>query len=205
MEDLNTSDYEFVWTANGVHWAGRFFDSLDELRDFAGDLVSANEENPAFKFYGRRFEVMDACDMLDRGIRPERVRLTRFEEGDEGAEPVLSGKRRDFVAERLIHLIRLIEDVYKRQVRTVSGVASTPTLRVRVELMAARAPGAITPITGTGRICCAMRRPAAVAVLQAITMILMSRSASQRPAWRTNERTSSSERTPYGQRLVSPT
>lgn len=110
MEDLNTSDYEFVWTANGVHWAGRFFDSLDELRDFAGDLVSANEENPAFKFYGRRFEVMDACDMLDRGIRPERVRLTRFEEGDEGAEPVLSGKRRDFVAERLIHLIRLIDE-----------------------------------------------------------------------------------------------
>lgn len=105
MEDLNTSDYEFVWTANGVHWAGRFFDSLDELRDFAGDLVSANEENPAFKFYGRRFEVMDACDMLDRGIRPERVRLARFEEGDEGAEPVLSGKRRDFVAKRLIRLI----------------------------------------------------------------------------------------------------
>lgn len=84
MKDLNTSDYEFVWTANGVHWAGRFFDSLDELRDFADDLVSANEGNPAFKFYGRRFEVMDACDMLDRDIRPERVRLARFEEGDEG-------------------------------------------------------------------------------------------------------------------------
>ena len=46
-----------------------------------------------------------ACDMLDRGIRPERVRLARFEEGDEGAEPVLSGKRRDFVAKRLIRLI----------------------------------------------------------------------------------------------------
>lgn len=83
MKDLDTSDYEFVWTANGVHWAGRFFDSLDELRDFADDLVSANEGNPAFKFYGRRLEVMDACDMLDRGIRPERVRLARFEEGDE--------------------------------------------------------------------------------------------------------------------------
>lgn len=105
MKDLNTPDYEFVWTANGAHWAARLFDSLDELRDFAGDLVSANEENPAFKFYGRRFEVMDACDMLDRGIRPERVRLARFEEGDEGAEPVLSGKRRDFVAKRLIRLI----------------------------------------------------------------------------------------------------
>lgn len=105
MKDPNTSDYEFVWTANGVHWAGRFFDSLDELRDFASDLVSANEENPAFKLYGRRFEVMNTCDMLDYGIRPERVRLARFEEGDEGAEPILSGKRKDFVAKRLIHLV----------------------------------------------------------------------------------------------------
>ena len=90
-------------------------------------------------------------------------------------------------------------------VRTVSGVASTPTLRVRVELIAARAPGAMTPMTGTGRICCAMRRPAAVAVLQAMTMILTSCSASQWPAWSTKARTSSSERTPYGHRLVSPT
>lgn len=105
MKDLNPPDYDFVWTVDGEDWNGELFDSLDELRDFAGDLVSANEGNPAFKFYGRRFEVMDACDMLDRGIRPERVRLTRFEEGDEGAEPVLSGKRRDFVAKRLIRLI----------------------------------------------------------------------------------------------------
>lgn len=105
MKDLNPPDYDFVWTVDGEDWNGELFDSLDELRDFAGDLVSANEGNPAFRFYGRRFEVMDACDMLDRGIRPERVRLARFEEGDEGAEPVLSGKRRDFVAKRLIRLI----------------------------------------------------------------------------------------------------
>lgn len=105
MKDLNPPDYDFVWTVDGEDWNGELFDSLDELRDFADDLVSANEENPAFKFYGRRFEVMDACDMLDRDIRPERVRLARFEEGDEGAEPVLSGKRRDFVAKRLIRLI----------------------------------------------------------------------------------------------------
>lgn len=64
MKDLNPPDYDFVWTVDGGGWDGRFFDSLDELHDFAGDLVSANEENPAFKFYGRRFEVMDACDML---------------------------------------------------------------------------------------------------------------------------------------------
>ena len=49
---------------DGGDWDGRLFDSLDELPNFAGDLVSADEENPAFKFYGRRFEVMDACDML---------------------------------------------------------------------------------------------------------------------------------------------
>lgn len=84
MKDLNPPDYDFVWTVDGEDWNGELFDSLDELRDFAGDLVSANEGNPAFKFYGRRFEVMDACDMLDRGIRPERVRLARFEEGGRG-------------------------------------------------------------------------------------------------------------------------
>lgn len=85
MKGLNQPDYDFVWTVDGEDWDGRLFDSLDELRDFAGDLVSANEGNPAFKFYGRRFEVMDTCDMLDHGIRPERVRLARFEEGNEGA------------------------------------------------------------------------------------------------------------------------
>ena len=84
MKELNPPDYDFVWTADGEDWDGRFFDSLDELRDFAGDLVSANEGNPAFKFYGRRFEAMDTCDMLDHGIHPERVRLARFDEGDEG-------------------------------------------------------------------------------------------------------------------------
>lgn len=83
MKALNPPDYDFVWTVDGEDWNGELFDSLDELRDFAGDLVSANEGNPAFKFYGRRFEVMDACDMLDRGIRPERVRLARKEEVDE--------------------------------------------------------------------------------------------------------------------------
>lgn len=105
MKDLNPPDYDFVWTVDGENWKSELFDSLDELRDFAGDLVSANEGNPAFKFYGRRFEVMDTCDMLDHGIRPERVRLARFNKEDEGAEPVLSGKRRDFVAKRLIRLI----------------------------------------------------------------------------------------------------
>lgn len=102
MKDLNTPDYEFVWTANGVHWAARLFDSLDELRDFAGDLVSANEENPAFKFYGRRFEVMDTCDMLDHCIRPERVRLARFEEGD---EPALAEEGRGQAKRALLGLI----------------------------------------------------------------------------------------------------
>lgn len=64
MKDLNPPDYDFVWTVKGGDWDGRFFDSLDELRDFASDLVIANEENPALKFYGRRLEVMDACGML---------------------------------------------------------------------------------------------------------------------------------------------
>ena len=80
--------------------------------------------------------------------------------------------------------------------RTVSSVASTPTFRVRVVLIAARAPGAITPITGTSSVCCATVSAAAVAVLQAITMILTSCASSQRPACRAKVRTSFSERGP---------
>ena len=83
-------------------------------------------------------------------------------------------------------------------------VASTPTRRVRVLLIAARAPGAITPMTGTSSTCWAKRKAAAVAVLQAMTMILTSCFDSQRPACSANDRTSSSVRVPYGQRLVSP-
>lgn len=73
------ADYDFTWTTDGENWKRRLFGDLDELRDFAGDLVGANEENPEFKFYGRRSEVMDTCDMLDCCIRPERVRLARFD------------------------------------------------------------------------------------------------------------------------------
>lgn len=78
MKDLNPPDYDFIWTVDGEDWKGELFDSLDELRDFASDLVSANEGNPKLKFYGRRYEVMDTCDMLGYGICPARVRLARF-------------------------------------------------------------------------------------------------------------------------------
>ena len=88
--------------------------------------------------------------------------------------------------------------------RTVRLVASTPTLRVRVELIAARAPGAITPITGTDSSCCSVVSAAAVAVLQAITMILTFARSSQRPASTANLRTSLTLRVPYGHRSVSP-
>ena len=58
------------------------------------------------------------------------------------------------------------------------------------------APGTITPITGTSNVCCASASPAAVAVLQAMTITLTSCRASHSPTCRTNERTSSSERVP---------
>lgn len=73
----NTSDfdYDFTWTVDGERWDSKPFENLESLRDFASDLVSANEGNTEFKFYGRRFEVMDTCDMLDYGICPAHVRL----------------------------------------------------------------------------------------------------------------------------------
>ena len=77
--DFMQADYDFTWTTDGENWDRKLFVGLDDLRDFASDLVSANEENPELKFYGRRYEVMNTCDMLDYGIHPESVRLARFD------------------------------------------------------------------------------------------------------------------------------
>lgn len=101
MKDLNPPNYDFIWTVDGEDWKGELFDSLDELRDFASDLVSANEGNPKLKFYGRRYEVMDTCDMLDYGICPARVRLAREEE----AQTALAEEERAKVKRALLGLI----------------------------------------------------------------------------------------------------
>ena len=84
-------------------------------------------------------------------------------------------------------------------------VASTPTLREWVACTAARAPGSITPMTGTDSVRCRACRPAAVAVLHAMTMSLTLWDSNQAPTCSTNLRTSPWSRGPYGQRLVSPT
>ena len=88
---------------------------------------------------------------------------------------------------------------------TVPWVAITPTLRLRVALTAARAPGSTTPITGTSNVRCAAARPAAVPVLQAMTSSFTRRCDSHVPICRTKSRTSESGRGPYGHRAVSPT
>ena len=77
QKNLSDFDYDFTWTVDGEHWDSKPFEDMGSLRDFASDLVSANEGNPKLKFYGRRYEVMDTCDMLDYGICPARVRLAR--------------------------------------------------------------------------------------------------------------------------------
>ena len=53
---------------------------------------------------------------------------------------------------------------------TVAFVATTPTRLFLVACAAARAPGSTTPMTGTGNVLCACANPAAVAVLQAMTI-----------------------------------
>lgn len=79
---------------------------------------------------------------------------------------------------------------------TVPWVASTPTLLERVAWMAARAPGSMTPMTSTSSERWSTSRPAAVAVLQAMTTALTSRLSSHAPTWRTNRRTSAWSRGP---------
>ena len=54
----------------------------------------------------------------------------------------------------------------------------TPTRRLSVVWAAARAPGSTTPTTGTEKFSWAWARPAAVAVLQAMTIIFTSRPTS---------------------------
>ena len=84
------------------------------------------------------------------------------------------------------------------------AVARTPTARRAVAVSAAAAPGRTTPITGTADSSRTASRATAVAVLQAITTSLHSRSANQRIASRVKPRTSSASRGPYGMRASSP-
>jgi hypothetical protein len=53
----------------------------------------------------------------------------------------------------------------------VPTVPITPTLRLSVDLTAARAPGSTTPMTGTSKVRWAAASPAAVPVLHATTSI----------------------------------
>ena len=57
----------------------------------------------------------------------------------------------------------------------------TPICPVTLAWMAARAPGPMTPITGTPNVRCARGRAAAVAVLQAMTMSFTFWAVSQAP------------------------
>src|SRR4029453_3323074 len=86
----------------------------------------------------------------------------------------------------------------------VAGVAITPTLRLRVARAAAEAPGRITPRIGTAYPPPRAPSATAVDVLQATTIALTSRSASRSSDSVENARTSSSGRTPYGARALSP-
>ncbi len=72
----------------------------------------------------------------------------------------------------------------------------TPTWPVTLACTAARAPGTMTPMTGTPKVRCASCRPAAVAVLQAMTTSFTLRCASHAPIWRTKVRISLGSRTP---------
>lgn len=74
----NSAMYDLTWTTDDVHWMRRQFADMDELREFAIELEAANEDNLDFAFYGRRYEAMNTCDMLDRCICAAKVRLARF-------------------------------------------------------------------------------------------------------------------------------
>ena len=80
----------------------------------------------------------------------------------------------------------------------------TPTRRFFVVWAAARAPGSTAPMTGTGSVLCACAKPAAVAVLQAMTTNFTPRSTSHAPICCTKPSTSARSRGPYGQRAESP-
>ena len=81
----------------------------------------------------------------------------------------------------------------------VPTVPITPTRPDRVACTSARAPGSITPSTGTGSSAASSPSPAAAAVLQATITALASKSFTRLHASsRANTRTSSCGRGPYG-------
>ena len=87
---------------------------------------------------------------------------------------------------------------------TVASVASRPMRRVRLLCTAAWLSAVITPITGTSRWVCRWASAAAVAVLQATTIIFTSWASSQPAIASARARRSSADLSPYGNQAVSP-
>lgn len=68
-------DWDLTWTTNGRDWHTRLFETLDECREHARELLSANEENPDYMFFARRHCTVAMCDLLDETVPAARVRV----------------------------------------------------------------------------------------------------------------------------------
>lgn len=68
--------FEFTWTedVNGSRWHTALFDSLDEARAYACEVVAANEGNGTFGWFARRAVQVFSPDFLsDRSATEMRV------------------------------------------------------------------------------------------------------------------------------------
>lgn len=68
-------DWDLTWTTNNKDWHTRLFETLDECREYARELLSANEENPDYMFFARRHCTVAMCDLLDETVPAARVRV----------------------------------------------------------------------------------------------------------------------------------
>ena len=140
-------------------------------------------------------------EFVDPGGAERRKVLLRHEAGRLMLEPPLLHQRHE---ERTgtIHHLEIRADLPPDAI--VPAVPMTPTLLRVVALAAARAPGSMTPMTGSGARARRSSSACAVAVLQAITTALTPWPTSQSRISREYRRTVSGDFGPYGTRAVSP-
>lgn len=68
-------NYEFCFTTNGETWTTVLFEDLDDARDYAYQVVGANEENAMYQCFARRFVQVYTCDFFDRDRCAVRMRV----------------------------------------------------------------------------------------------------------------------------------
>lgn len=58
-------NYEYTYTTDGKTWHSVLFETLEDAREYATQIVAENEENPRFMSLARRMVLVSLSDFMD--------------------------------------------------------------------------------------------------------------------------------------------